>query len=87
MERLYFLDLMNLNGIFSSEFGNAIVFIFGFIIFIALICITTNNIDNYKSKKVNSKGKLISTKKTVRNLIIIDLVFVITYILFFVFVY
>ena len=78
------LDVLNIDpenifrdGVPTDQFSNQILIVTGFVIFVALMILTVLEFRNYKNKKVDKYGRLITTKTVMVLTCIVDLVYLI----------
>lgn len=86
MANSYFLDVMRFDIIFSNDVGNWIVLTLATIMFLFLLSLTVKEKNNYKKNALKSDGTPKTTLKALRTMIIIDCIYLVTLIAFFIIV-
>lgn len=86
MTNSYFLDTMRFDMFFTKDFWNKVALVFCCIIFIVLLVLTVKGIDNYKKNALKSDGTPKTSLKALRIMIIIDCIYLVTLIAFFIIV-
>lgn len=84
MANSYFLDVMRFDKIFSKDFGNGLALTITIIVFIILLSLTVKEKDNYKKNALKSDDTPKNPLKTLRIMIIIDFIYLVTLIVFFI---
>ena len=86
MVNSYFLDVMRFDLMFTKDVWNGVALTFGIIVFFVLLILTGNAKDNYKQNALKSDGTPKTSLKTLRTMIIIDFIYLVTLIAFFIIV-
>ena len=84
MANSYFLDVMRFDMFFTKDFWNKVSLVFCCIIFIVLLILTVKGKDNYNKNVLKSDGTQKTSLKDLRTMIIIDCIYLVTLIAFFI---